>query len=65
MNFSQKDGPDTRKELTAAACRLFRSKGYDNTTLFDLLELAQVEEHLFFSHFHSLDEILEVVWSES
>lgn len=65
MNFPREDESNTRKHIKEAACQLFRSKGYDNTTLIDLLKMAQVEDRIFFSHFQSLDELLEVVWSES
>ncbi len=65
MNFPREAGPNTRRHIIEAACHLFRSKGYDNTTLLDLLNMAQVEDRIFFLHFQSLDELLEVVWSES
>lgn len=51
--------------IVAAARRLFRTKGFDKTSLEDLLEELKMSDRLFFKHFRSMDELLEVVWSES
>ena len=52
-------------QIKKAACVLFRSQGFDNTSVSDLIEKLHIEEQTFFIYFRSMDELLEVVWSES
>lgn len=65
MGYLQRDDSDVCDRIKEAGCVLFRSKGFDNTTVADLLVKVNIEEQVFFSYFESLDELLEVVWSES
>ena len=54
-----------KNRIKEAACALFRSQGFENTTVTQLVGKLQIEEQIFYSYFQSLDELLEVVWSES
>jgi len=56
---------DIRSRIKDAARELFRAKGFDNTTVADLLNRLQIEEHQFLAVFQSMDDLLEAVWSES
>jgi len=53
------------EQIKGAARVLFWSQGFKNTSVTDLVEYLQIEEHVFFIYFHSMDELLEAVWSES
>ena len=53
-----------RQQILEDARFLFQTKGFENTSVSALLERLQMSEQLFFSHFESIDELLEVVWSE-
>ncbi|TDD65662.1 TetR/AcrR family transcriptional regulator [Actinomadura rubrisoli] len=48
----------TRQALADAAITLFSTKGYDETTIADLAELADVSPRTFFSYFASKEEVL-------
>lgn len=52
-------------QIKEAACVLFQSQRFENTSVTDLVEKLQIEEQTFFLYFRSMDELLEVVWSES
>lgn len=52
-------------QIKRAACFLFQSKGFDNTSVNDLIGELNIESQTFFFYFRSMDELLEVVWSES
>lgn len=65
MRMRQLDNSENRFKIMRTACELFRSKGFENTSVADLLKKLQIEEQVFFAHFKSMDELLEVVWSES
>ena len=52
-------------QIKKTACFLFQSKGFDNTSLNDLIGELNIESQTFFFYFRSMDELLEVVWSES
>lgn len=54
-----------RRDIIAAARLLFQTKGFEKTTLKDLLEKLQISEQVFSEYFQSMDDLLEVVWSES
>ena len=60
----EEDGADLRGRIKAAACALFDANGFDNTTVDDVLVQVRIDEQRFSSYFRSLDELLEVVWSE-
>lgn len=55
----------TYNQIKEAACLLFRSQGFKNTSVADLAKKLRIEEQTFFRYFQSMDELLEVVWSES
>ena len=52
-------------QIKEAGCTLFRSQGFDNTSVTDIVRKLQIREQDFFTFFKSMDELLEVVWSES
>ncbi len=49
---------DTRRALTEAANELFRSHGYQNTTVGQIVDLAEVSERTFFRYFESKEDLL-------
>jgi len=51
------------KEIVAVAEMLFRTNGFDNTTVRDITNRLNISESSFFDHFESVDEILELLWS--
>lgn len=65
MSDQDRDVVSLRRRIIDASRFLFQTKGFDNTTVRDLIERLQISEQLFFCYFQSMDEILEVVWSES
>jgi AcrR family transcriptional regulator len=48
----------TRQALVNAALTLFDTKGYEETTIADLAEAADISPRTFFGHFASKDEVL-------
>lgn len=58
------DNKELRCNILQMARELFDTKGFDNTTVHDLIDQLGISETLFFAYFRSLDELLEVVWSE-
>ena len=52
-------------QIKEAGCTLFRSQGFENTSVTDIVQKLQIREQDFFLYFKSVDELLEVVWSES
>jgi AcrR family transcriptional regulator len=48
----------TRSALTAAALELFRTKGYDATTVDEIADAADVSPRTFFHHFATKEEVL-------
>ena len=65
MTLRLEDDSNIYNQIKEAACVLFRSQGFENTSVSDLIEKLQIEERFFFLYFQSMDELLEVVWSES
>lgn len=51
-------------EILRTAQLFFRSKGFDHTRIDDITECLEISDELFFHCFESLDEILELLWSE-
>jgi AcrR family transcriptional regulator len=50
-----------RAELTAIASRLFAAKGYDATTIEDVIAAAGVSKGAFYHHFRAKEDLLEAV----
>ena len=65
MKLQPGDDSNVYNQIKETACVLFRSQGFENTSVTDLAGKLQIEEQTFFIYFQSMDELLEVVWSES
>ena len=52
-------------EIKEAGCTLFRSQGFEETSVVDLVQKIHIREQDFYIYFRSIDELLEFVWSES
>src|SRR5579871_5414215 len=48
----------TRETITRAALRLFAERGYDETTLADIAQAAQVAPRTIFAYFEGKEDIL-------
>lgn len=48
---------DRKEDIINAAIELFRSKGYDNTNLNDIVELAKISKGSFYLHFADKKEL--------
>ena len=48
----------TRQALVAAAVRLFTERGYDETSVADITEAADVSKRTFFLHFPTKEDVL-------
>lgn len=59
------DPDSARGKLLSAAARLFRSKGYERTTVRDLAGAVGIQSGSIFHHFRSKDEILSAVMEQS
>ena len=56
-----KDAKERRNEILDAAEVLFVSKGYDNTTMKDILEQVQIAKGTLYYHFKSKEDILDAM----
>ena len=56
-----KDAKERRNEILDAAEVLFVSKGYDNTTMKDILEKVQIAKGTLYYHFKSKEDILDAM----
>lgn len=70
MIVDQKSGPEgrrarkareTRERIAAVALRLVLERGYDETTLDDIAEAADISRRTFFHYFPSKEAILQAV----
>lgn len=54
--------PEERKsEIVATACQMFLSKGYDRTTMQDVMRYLGIAKGTIYHYFSSKDELLEAV----
>jgi AcrR family transcriptional regulator len=58
---AQGESDGLKGQLVAVSARLFREKGYDNTTVRDIAAAAGVQAGSWFYHFKSKQEILQAV----
>src|SRR5690606_24421106 len=58
------DPDSARGKLLQTAAHLFRSKGYERTTVRDLAGAVGIQSGSIFHHFKSKDEILKAVMEE-
>ncbi len=56
-----KDGEERRKELLLTARKLFVQKGYDQTSINDILEIVDIAKGTFYYYFSSKEEVLEAI----
>lgn len=56
-----KDGEERRKELLLTARKLFVQKGYDQTSINDILKIVDIAKGTFYYYFSSKEEILEAI----
>ena len=59
-----KDRDERRSELIACAQRLFCAKGYENTSVRDIVDEVGVAKGTFYYYFHSKQAILEALVAE-
>lgn len=55
---------NTHKALLHAAKKLFEEKGLGNVTIDEISEAADVSRSTFFTHFNSLDDLMEQIAAE-
>jgi len=58
---TSKQPEERRRELEAAAAKLFSDKGYADTSVSDIVKAVGVAQGTFYYHFKSKDEVLEAV----
>lgn len=51
------------EEIVATAKMLFQTRGFENTTIKDITTSLKITDSMFFHHFSSTDEILELLWN--
>lgn len=56
-----KDGEVRRKEILIAARELFVNKGYDQTSVNDILKIVDIAKGTFYYYFTSKGEVLEAI----
>ena len=56
--------PERRQELMVAAQQLFYTKGYENTSVNDIIKAVGVSKGAFYHHFDSKTAVLEAIVSQ-
>ncbi|NJE06313.1 TetR/AcrR family transcriptional regulator [Thermococcus sp. M36] len=56
---------DTRERILKASEKLFAEKGYDETTVDEIVEKAGVAKGTFYNYFRSKEELIKIVALES
>lgn len=54
----RKESEDAKRRILSACVKLFIEKGYKNTRMVDILEMAEVSNSTFQNLFHSKDGVL-------
>lgn len=65
MAEREKSSQSLEADIIETARLLFKTKGFDHTSLRDITMQLNISDQMISQHFTSLDEILEVVWSGS
>ena len=58
---NSKEAEERKKEILDIAEELFTTKGYDNTSTTDILEIAKIARGTMYYHFRSKEEILDAL----
>jgi AcrR family transcriptional regulator len=56
--------PERRQELMMAAQQLFYTKGYENSSINDIIQAVGVSKGAFYHHFESKTAVLEAIVSQ-
>lgn len=56
-----KDGEERRKEILLTARKLFVQKGYDQTSVNDILKIVDIAKGTFYYYFSSKEEVLQAI----
>ncbi|MDF2820103.1 MAG: transcriptional regulator TetR family [Clostridiales bacterium] len=56
-----KDGEERRREILDVARKLFINKGYDKTSINDILSIVDIAKGTFYYYFTSKEEVLEAI----
>lgn len=56
-----KDGEERRKEILLTAKQLFVQKGYDQTSVNDILKIIDIAKGTFYYYFSSKEEVLQAI----
>ena len=59
-----KDGEERRKEILLTARKLFIQKGYDQTSVNDILKIVDIAKGTFYYYFASKEEVLQAIIME-
>ena len=54
---------EVRSRIVEIASRFFQARGFENTKVSDVCRGLGISRLQFYRHFHSLDEVLEILWA--